>query len=904
MAVRVIAGLIVAAARTIMRVAAIDTTLFKVTSGQGHFVPGEPTTPGPPRLTHNILRPSRLPGEEETLRLLIGTTGRRIKRDSSSPIAGTGPTSRVCASLFIITLLWLTTGCSTLFGQEDESEIVAIPSWPRLYSAADGEMLRIYQPQIIHWDSHEIADARAAISLSRSGKASPALGTIHFRAKTEVDLESRRVAVSDFELLETRFPTLPKIEEQDLALKIEKDVMPERLVVTLDHIVANLERSQQQIVETPVKTDPPPIFSSTEPAVLLQFNGEPILTSITDSELRYVLNTNWDLLVDSAGTHYLLIGDAWASAPDVAGPWKAAGVLPQAFSSLPDDDNWKQTREHVPNTDFADGRVPRVFVSERPAELLLLDGQPKLETIPETNLQDVTNTESDLLFSTSDSHYYYLVSGRWFRSLDLAGPWTFATPDLPADFAKIPTDHRRASVRALVPGTPEAEEAVILSQIPQRGTVERGQAKPSVHYSGDPKFETIEGTTIARATNTPNDILRVGDLYYLCFQGVWFVSASPQGPWETADSIPDEIYEIPPSSPIYHVTYVRVYSSTPTTVVVGYTSGYMGSYYSYGTVVWGTGWYYSPYYYYPPYGYPYYYSYPISYGSSSWYNPATGYYGRGVTAYGPYGGIGRGAAYNPKTGTYLRGGAVWGDKSARGWARAYNPRTGTYAATRQGSNAYGSWGRSVVTRGDDWARTGHHSDDRGTVGAYKTSRGGAGVVVRGDNGSGAVVRSPGGDLYAGKDGNVYRRGEQGWEQHGSKGWNAVPQEQLDSARGRIEDRAEPIDRDSARQRIEEGRGSVDRDAARERAQSRERKSNTTPRDAERSRRPAEYGTRPSAGSRSRSTTGQLDRDRRGRMQGAQRHERYQSQSRSSARMGGARSSGRAGGGRMGGGRRR
>ncbi|MCC6931887.1 MAG: DUF3313 family protein [Deltaproteobacteria bacterium] len=36
------------------------------------------------------------------------------------------------------------------------------------------------------------------------------------------------------------------------------------------------------------------------------------------------------------------------------------------------------------------------------------------------------------------------------------------------------------------------------------------------------------------------------------------------------------IYSIPPSSPKHNVTYVKVYDSTPTTVVTGYTSGYSG----------------------------------------------------------------------------------------------------------------------------------------------------------------------------------------------------------------------------------------------------------------------------------------------------------------------------------------
>ena len=46
-------------------------------------------------------------------------------------------------------------------------------------------------------------------------------------------------------------------------------------------------------------------------------------------------------------------------------------------------------------------------------------------------------------------------------------------------------------------------------------------------------------------------------------------------------------------------------------------------------------------------------------------------------------------------------------------ARAYNPYTGTSAATHQGSNAYSSWGQSVVSNGNKSAYTQHYSNANG-----------------------------------------------------------------------------------------------------------------------------------------------------------------------------------------------
>src|SRR5690606_15511095 len=132
---------------------------------------------------------------------------------------------------------------------------------------------------------------------------------------------------------------------------------------------------------------------------------------------------------------------------------------------------------------------------------------------------------------------YYLVAGRWFQAPDFTGPWTFATPTLPDAFRKIPLEHDRSRVLASVPGTDQAAEAVLLAQVPQTARVNKHQLEaPDVAFQGDPQLVPIETTTVQRAVNTDKDIFKVGDRYYLCYQGVWFVGTSASGPWEVASS--------------------------------------------------------------------------------------------------------------------------------------------------------------------------------------------------------------------------------------------------------------------------------------------------------------------------------------------------------------------------------
>ena len=139
----------------------------------------------------------------------------------------------------------------------------------------------------------------------------------------------------------------------------------------------------------------------------------------------------------------------------------------------------------------------------------------------------MSNTESDVFRLGKTGPVYYLVAGRWFSAPDFTGPWTFASLKLPADFQKIPLEHERSRVLASVPGTDQAAEAVLLASIPQTARVDKKSVKaPDVKYDGEPQFQPIEKTTVSRAVNTDKDIIKVGDLYYMCFQGVWFMSKS------------------------------------------------------------------------------------------------------------------------------------------------------------------------------------------------------------------------------------------------------------------------------------------------------------------------------------------------------------------------------------------
>ena len=671
--------------------------------------------------------------------------------------------------------------------QEPEAQVID-RQWPKELSTTDGGKLVVYQPQVETWTNYARLEGRVAMAYARSEDVAPEVGTARIVAQTDADLDSRLVRVHSLVLEDVRFPSLPGDQSRALAADLKRHADGKELIAELDRIVADVERAEIRTREVRVNTDPPQIFVSQTPAILVQFDGEPVASPIQDTQLKFVVNTNWDVLHDPDSSRwYLLKDESWFAADELMGPWMPT-IAPAFFGTLPDDDNWSTVRGNLPGRQLDAADAPQVFVSQAPAELIVIDGRPDLVPIPETNTLWAPNTESDLFLSSYDGRYYYLVSGRWFSTENLMeGPWEFATTELPPGFRDIPDDHPSSHVLASVPGTVEAEEAVILAQIPQRASVDRtGVDTPVVQYQGDPAFETIPGTSVARAVNTSNDVLRVGESYYLCFQAIWFRSRQPTGPWEVADAVPESVYDIPAESPSHHVTYVVVERSSASSVSFAFTMGYMGMYYGWGTMVWGTGYYYPPYVYYGP-SYPVYYPYSMSYGGGSWYNPATGFYGHAVGGYGPYGGLRYGSAYNPQTGTYARGTAAYGPYGAGRQGVAFNPRTGTMAATRQATNYYEAWGTSVVARDNDWVRTGRYANDDVRAGGFTTSRGGSGFVgIDDDN-----------NIYAGRDGSVYRRDDDGqWQRNRNGNWSDVPaltteqrqqaQERATQARNRVQ----------------------------------------------------------------------------------------------------------------------
>lgn len=673
-----------------------------------------------------------------------------------------------CLKTTLLLFLVITCGMARSFAQD--------PGWPRQVSQ-DGSTLTYYQPQIDTWDNYRVLKGRMAFSLEPKG-GKQAVGVVSFSANTDVNKDTRTAYFQDVKADDIRFSSLDETTAANDELLFRK-LMPTTVApIAVDQLLADMQDKTTAPAGVAIKNDPPQIFYSQQPAILLTVEGEPVLSPISKTNLQFVVNTNWDLFVESKKTYYLLANKTWYTATNIKGPYQPTTKLPKDMSKLPAGENFDDVKKLVPPP--AGAQPQTIFFSDQPAELILFKGSPVYTRIPDTQLLYGANTDNDIFLENSTKIFYVLFSGRWFRATSLQGPWTFTNDALPDDFKHIPSNSPKARVLAAVPGTTEASDAVMLAQIPTTVTVNKKEAaaKVKVQYDGQPQFKPIETTSLEYATNTQDKVIKDGDLYYLCFQGIWFMSTTPTGPWETADAVPKEIYSIPPSSPVYNVTYVTQTSTSATTVESSTTAGYFGMFIlgaAIGaTIAYGTGFYYPPYIWWGPGAlFPVYRPWPVTYGVGAVYNPWTGGFAVGRAAYGPYGAARSSAWYNPATGRYGRAASVQGWYGGRTAAQAYNPWTGGYARTNQGHNPYAQWGSSVATRDGRAIQTGHVTTANGTIAGYRTNTGQSGVVTHGRYG-GTTVHTNNGNMYAGHDGNVYRRNSAGnWSQYSNGGWNQV-----------------------------------------------------------------------------------------------------------------------------------
>lgn len=642
--------------------------------------------------------------------------------------------------------------CTDAQNPNMQARNVGLPDYPRIEHFENGNV-KVDFPTLDSWPDFRRLKAWLPVEVSLKGVENPLVGSVYVQADTDIDFAQRTVDITNLKILNSKFSNSDRMEA--LQPLLEQAFQGRERTVALDVLLRLLpddfEIPGPRVDSPQLNFEPPAILVSEKPLRLLSIDKEPLRAPIDGTGLEYVVNTDWDVFYHLGQSRWYVLNDGVFQQNNYlsSGDWMMVEELPADFRSLAQDDQWKDVQAALSVPIPQNPPTPFV-VSLESTELVLLDGSPRLEAIAETGIRYVTNTESDLF--KYDDRWYFLVSGRWFVASELSGPWQ-AAKDLPKAFAEIHSGHSKSHVLYSVPGTRQAKLAMIEAALPHRVSIAMDSAaQPGVIWIGEPRFEPIETTRLQRGVNTPFQIIMHNNFYYLCFEGAWYFSTAPSGPWKAALQIPEEIYRIPPTDPAFNVTFVRLdqdQDSSDGYVDYHYSSGYTGSFSTSVSVVYGTGWYYPSRVYWDPWRRPYYWRYGSPYGYNIGYHPVGAYYG------------GRAGYYYP-----------WG-----GW---YGRTTVTIASpTVDFTHGHGSaWDGPLQTPPGNPAETASKSLDEflpkkeidGREEFTATSKEDVAMPAKVTASSLYSSVSLSSNLFSGPDGEVYKNENQQWSQYGEGDW--------------------------------------------------------------------------------------------------------------------------------------
>jgi hypothetical protein len=483
------------------------------------------------------------------------------------------------------------------------TEPSAASAWPVVFSSGI-TTYTIFEPQSDSWDGHDL-EARSAVGVQSSGQVQPRYGVMSFSALTLVDKTTQSAKLVDIKITRADFPSAQAETPKYLAA-LRQEFPRHTPTLTLERLESSLTLSRTLPKPGRLNNTPPNIIVTTRPAELVSIDGPPAWRPVAGTTLQRVINTRFLLLKDQSGQCYLHLFDGYLEAPSLSGPWKVASA-PPAGSAVAEkatvDAGQVDLMQGEPDAatrqapSLKNSTPPEIFVETKPSELITFNGQPEYAPISGTELLYAANTSGNVFKELSDQQSYILLSGRWYRAATLQGPWEFVPGnELPGDFANIPDISPKENVKASVPGTVQAEEALIANSIPQGTAVARTAQMESPQIDGSMQLAAIEGTPLHYVENSPTPIIEVNpQAWYACQNGVWYASGSANGPWSVATAVPEAIYTIPTTSPLHYLTYVQVYGATPEQVYEGYTPGYLGTEVADDdTVVYGTGYDYAP----------------------------------------------------------------------------------------------------------------------------------------------------------------------------------------------------------------------------------------------------------------------------------------------------------------------
>src|SRR5438046_6961340 len=173
-------------------------------------------------------------------------------------------------------------------------------SWPR-EKYSNGTRLIIYQPQVDDWKDFQQLTWRMAVSLTpKSGKE--VLGVVEMKGHTDIDNVAKVAIITNPQVTDAYFPSLDQVTKEKME-QLFKSFVPSTVSISLHSLIASTPKKEAP-AGVQLNNDPPKIFVGYRPSILLSVNGEPVLSEVPNTNLKFVVNTQWPLFFDTGASTY------------------------------------------------------------------------------------------------------------------------------------------------------------------------------------------------------------------------------------------------------------------------------------------------------------------------------------------------------------------------------------------------------------------------------------------------------------------------------------------------------------------------------------------------------------------------------------------------------------------------
>ena len=200
-------------------------------------------------------------------------------------------------------------------------------------------------------------------------------------------MDDHTVFLSDPQVTSISFPSLDPATTAQMKNLMKTFLNPAAtMTISLDRLVASVKKGQTPPPVASVKNDPPKIFISMKPAILLLVNGAPVMAPITNSNLQFIVNANWPVFVEQGGSNYYLFdGKGWLIANSLQGTWTPTNQLPKQMSKVPANANFADLKAFIPPPPGSAASFPvgvlqrhagRDYCLQRPAAMDSDSGNP------------------------------------------------------------------------------------------------------------------------------------------------------------------------------------------------------------------------------------------------------------------------------------------------------------------------------------------------------------------------------------------------------------------------------------------------------------------------------------------------------------------------------------------------